>query len=202
MFQFDASSDFDFEKIVGEYPSSVKEVIYDHHNENETYCIVVIRLKEKHESQFTKDVHIPLELANIYHFYLHPDHIPNAVINLPHLQNKYASNKSLDGFRFPINNPNKKFESSVNPHSKVLIDYSVKEITDANKKQRIDLNSQSSTNLSSNYSESTKHHFILNDLNSSINNLIAKAKAVYKFELTIPNSEISNNIHVCVLIRL
>ena len=81
------------------------EYIKSHEENNETFTIVVIRLKYLTLSSLTSKIgdsdkfrycSLPFELAQIYHFHMHPDNTPDKVINRDKFH-RYSSSKKGGG---------------------------------------------------------------------------------------------------------
>lgn len=73
----------------------MQEVLREHEMGHENFTILVVRLHPNIVKQMLyndKYVDLPNELAEIYHYHLHPEHTPKEITNIPKFKNAGGSN--------------------------------------------------------------------------------------------------------------
>lgn len=82
-----------------QYPHEVREFINEYEGEHKDshFTIMIVRLRKNITMDLQHEKHVCLfkELTRIYHFHLHPEHLPNALIST--LRSRRANSKSAGG---------------------------------------------------------------------------------------------------------
>ena len=168
----------------GPKPKPIMDQILEHHKRNDQFCIVIIALRSAMVDRLIRDEEkdlriIPYELANIYHFYLNPNHTPNRLVNnfkqgvklgsIPSRHEGSARNgnsSKVEGDFLPLRPIKSEFQPSVD----------FKKVP-----PRITLNSE--------YLRDTTQKVIMNcdlsTLRSSVSEIVNNAAAAFRFDIAL-----------------